>query len=549
MASGILGIGLTGLYAAQAGIRTTEHNISNVNTAGYRRQEVGLAALQPMYGGTAYFGGGVAVETVRSLYSQFLDNEVLMNQTQLSRYETYAAGAGQIDQMLGDANSGLSGALDKFFGAVNELATDATSGVARQVLISAGNNLAGRINTLDSQIRSFIGNSNNEVATLVGKANLFASQIASLNSQIARAEAASSGLVANDLRDQRQQLIAELNRIVNVSAVQQSDGYMNIYVGSGQALVVGPEAYALSTGLDPNNSALRVPTMEIGGATLALDGDLIQGGQLGGLLAFREEVLLPAQRDLDRIAFALADQFNTRHAAGFDAAGVAGGNFFSAASTLLKQPVAASGTTGTASVALASSSRLVASDYSLGFDGASYTVLRLSDGASATYTPGSEVTIGGVGQGFSLNVAGAVAGDRWSVRPLDGAARGFAQVLKDPAGIAAAGASADAPGDNSNALLLAALRLDGGFGNGVTFNTAYSQAIGRTASLASAADLNQAAFTSLVSSAQAASRAVSGVNLDEEAVNLIRFQQAYQASARAIQIAASLFDEVLGIVR
>lgn len=549
MASGILGIGLTGLYAAQAGIRTTEHNISNVNTAGYRRQEVGLAALPPLFGGTSYFGGGVAVETVRSIYSQFLDNEVLMNQTQLSRYETYASGATQVDQMLGDANSGLSGALDKFFSAVNELATDPTSGVARQVMISAGNNLAGRINSLDSQIRSFINNSNNEIATLAGKANLFASQIASLNGQIARAEAASGGLVANDLRDQRQQLISELNKIVNVSAVQQSDGSMSIFVGSGQALVVGPEAYTLSTGLDPNNSALRVPTMEMGGATLTMDADLIQGGQLGGLLAFRQEVLLPAQRDLDRIAFALADQFNTQHAAGFDATGAAGSNFFTAANGLLKQPVAASGTTGTATLTLDASSRLVASDYSLSFDGTDYTVTRLSDGVAATYTPGSEVTIGGVGQGFTLNVAGAAAGDRWSVRPLDGAARSFAQVLKDPAGIAAAGASADAPGDNSNALLLAALQFDGGFSNGVTYSTAYNQAIGRTASLASEADLSQAAFTSLVASAEAASRGVSGVNLDEEAVNLIRFQQAYQASARAIQIAASLFDEVLGIVR
>ena len=549
MASGILGIALTGLNAAQAGIRTTEHNIANVNTAGYRRQEVGYATMQPSFGSTAYFGSGVAVETVRSLYSQFLDNEVLMNQTQLSRHETYAVGASQIDKMLGDSSSGLSTALDTFFSAVNELANDPTSGVARQVLVSAGNNLAGRINTLDTQLRSYIDNANNEITSLVGKANLYATRIASLNGEIARAEAGRPGVVANDLRDQRQQLISELNKIVNISATQQSDGSLNLYIGNGQPLVVGTEAYALSTGLDPDNSAFRVPTLSLGGATVTLNDGLITGGQLGGILALREELIQPAQRELDRIAFALADQFNTQHTAGFDATGAAGGNFFQAASSLLKQPVAATGTTGTATVTLNASSRLVASDYTLSYDGTGYTVVRLSDGASAAYTLGSEVSIGTVGQGFTLSVTGAVAGDRWSVRPLDGAARGFAQAITDPTQVAAAATAAGAPGDNSNVLALAELQFDGGFSNGVTYGNAYSQLIGRTASLAFEADLNQDAFTSLTTAAEANSRTVSGVNLDEEADNLIRFQQAYQAAAKAIQVASSLFDEILGIVR
>ena len=429
--------------------------------------------------------------------------------------------------------------------------------MARQVLISSGNNLAGRIHTLDTQLRSHLDNANNEIISLVGKANLYATRIASLNGEITRAEAGRPGVAANDLRDQRQQLISELNKIVNVSTAQQSDDSLNLYIGNGQPLVVGTEAYTLSTGLDSNNSSLRVPTLSLGGATVNLDDGMITGGQLGGVLAVRDEVVLPAQRELERIAVAFTDQFNTQHAAGFDLTGTAGGDFFSSASSLLKQPVAATGTTGTATLALVDSSRLVASDYSLSYDGTNFTLLRLSDGVSTTCAPScppsdlriAQVQIGSVDQGFSLDVAGAVAGDRWSIRPLDGAARGFAQALKDPAGIAAAGASADAPGDNSNALALAALQYDGGFSNGISFGTAYNQLIGRTASLASEADLSQSAFSSLTTAAEANSRAVSGVNLDEEAANLIRFQQAYQAAAKAIQISSSLFEEILGIVR
>jgi flagellar hook-associated protein 1 FlgK len=97
---------------------------------------------------------------------------------------------------------------------------------------------------------------------------------------------------------------------------------------------------------------------------------------------------------------------------------------------------------------------------------------------------------------------------------------------------------------------LAQLRNADLLNNGtVSYNEAFAQTISRTASLSANADLSRSAFSALVEQATASQQAVSGVNLDEEAVNLIRFQQAYQASARAIQIANSLFDELVGILR
>lgn len=541
--AGILGIALTGLNAAQAGIRTTEHNIANVNTAGYRRQEVGYAALEPMYSGGGYFGNGVGVETVRSLYSQFLDNEVLLNQTQVAKYDAYSTGATQIDKMLGDSGSGLSTALDNFFSAVNELANDPTSGVARQVVLSAGNNLAGRINTLDTQFRNFIASSNNEIASIVGQANLYASQIASLNNEIARAEAANAGQPANDLRDQRQQLLGELNKLVNVSLVQQSDGSTNVYIGSGQPLVVGNKAYALSTALDPNDSSLRVPTLDVGGSTLTLSSDLVTGGKLGGVLALREEVVLPAFRDLNRIAVAIGAEMNRVHRGGLDYNLNAGGDFFSA---VVQQTAGV----GRADVVLTGNS-LANDDFTVSFDGANYTVTRVSDSAAVIVAAGVEVTLGGVAQGFKLaaGTPAPAAGNAWTLDFKD-YARGMATQLTNISQVAAASVGADGPGDSGNALAMAALRYAATLDNGATtFNAAYNQTIGRTASRASEADLNLSAFTSLASSAEAASLSVSGVNLDEEAVNLIRFQQAYQAAAKAIQVASSLFDEILGIVR
>ncbi len=541
MAGGILGIALTGLNAAQAGLRTTEHNIANVNTAGYRRQEVNYAALQPMFHGAGYFGNGVGLDAVRSQYNQFLDNEVLLSEAQQAKYETYSATAGQVDKLLGDSASGLSTAMDNFFSAVNELANDPTSNAARQLMLSAGENLAGRIRAMDGKLRDYLRAGNGEIAAVVTQANVYAGRIATLNNDIARAEAANGGTPANDLRDQRQQLISELNKLVNVSLLQQPDGSTNVFIGSGQPLVVGNKAYTLSTATDPNNTLLKVPTIDVGGTTLTLDSNLVTGGKLGGLLSLREGAILPAFDDLNRIAIALGTEVNRVHRGGLDYNLAAGGAFFT-------DPIAgAPGNTGTLRLTLGNDLQLVRSDYTLTYDGANYTLTRLSDG---TVTGPGTLAAVTAGQGFSLTATVApAAGDSWTISLKD-YARAMDVVPTTTAAVAAAGATADGPGDNTNALALAALQISSILNNGtVTFAAAYNQTITRTASLAAESDLNRTAYTSLAAEAKRAAQSVSGVNLDEEAVNLIRFQQAYQAAAKAIQVASSLFDEILGIVR
>ncbi len=467
MSSGILGIALTGLNAAQAGIRTTQHNIANVNTPGYRRQETVQSTALPQTTPMGSFGNGVEVATVRSLYSQFLDNQLLMGQSQLGFYEFYSTAAGQVDQLLGDAGSGLSTALDSFFSAFNELANAPTSNAARQVVLSAGNNLAGRINTLDDQLRGAMNASNNELGQMVGQANLYAMQIANLNGEITRVESTHGTQSANDLRDLRQKLITELNKLLNVSLVPQDGGTVGVFVGNGQPLVLGERAFALGTAVDPGNSLLRVPTIDLGAGAMHLDAAQVSGGKIGGLLAYRAEILLPAFSDLNTLAAAIAGEVNALHTGGEDYNGNTGVDFFTDPTSV------------------------VASDY----------------------------------------------------------ARNMAMMLGSPTQVTAAKAGTG-PGDNANALDLAELRFEGVLAGGtVSFTAAYGQTIARTASHAAEADMNLSAFASLVSNQEADSRSISGVNLDEEAVNLIRYQQAYQAAARAMQIAASLFDEVLGILR
>jgi len=469
MATGILGIALSGLNAAQAGIRTTQHNISNINTAGFRRQQVDYAAQSPEFGGTAYYGTGVGVSTVRSLYSQFQDSQVLLNQGQLSRNETYATQASQIDKLVGDANSGLTSAMDAFFSATQTVATDPTSDAARQLMLSSGRNLASRINTLDTAFKNIRDDSNHEIEATLQRINTYASQIAAMSGNIARAEA-SNGQPANDLRDQRDQLVAEVNKLINVTPVEQGDGAFNLFVGSGQPLVVGTSVSTLTA---DKTQSFFVPVLNMAsGSTQTLDSSKITGGSLGGLLAVREDVLLPAIKGLDKLAFELATQFNAQHTAGFDIAGATGINFFTDLATTLAAP------------------------------------------------PSN-------------------AADAFAMNP---------KMTSDL--IAASASPLDSPGDNRNALLLAGLQTKPNTVNGSdTFSSFYAQLVASTASYASEADIGVAAYETLTRQSTAAQQAISGVNLDEEAANLIRFQQAYQASAKAMQVASGLFDELIAILR
>jgi flagellar hook-associated protein 1 FlgK len=555
MATGLLGIALSGLAAAQAGIRTTQQNISNINTAGYRRQEVDYSATNPQFYGSVFFGTGVGVSSVRSLYSQFQDSQVLLDQTQLSRNQNYATQASQVDQLVGDADSGLPSAMDAFFSAAQTVASDPTSDAARQVMLSSGRSLAARINTLSTAFNDMRVNSNREIAATVVRINTYSSQIADLSGNIARAEAG-TGQPANDLRDQRDQLVSDLNKLINVTPVQQSDGAFNLFVGSGQPLVTGSSVTKMTSAPDLTYSEFDVPALNLaGGTTQLLSSSLVTGGSLGGLLAVRADVLQPAMRDLDRLALAFSAQFNTQHVQGFDKLGTSGGNFFTASTTLLEQPAGYAGNTGSLviSATLSTITQLSSSDFEVSFDGFNYKLTRLSDGATsvADVTGGVEATIGGVAQGFTLGAAAGLPnlGDRWLVRPSHGAAASLDALIIDPNLIAASSSSAGSPGDNANALLLADLQtLSTAINGSDTFSSAYAQLVARTATLASEADINVSAYEALTRQSKAAQQAVSGVNLDEEAANLIRFQQAYQASAKAMQVASSLFDQLIGIL-
>ena len=238
MSDGIFGIGVSGLAAAQAGLLTTGHNITNANTQGYHRQNVQQSAAAPVLTGSGFLGQGVQIDTVLRAYSQYLDSQLAQSQAQSSYYSTYHAQLSQIDNVVADTNAGLSPALQEFFSATQAVAANPSDLPSRQSLLSAGAVLASRFNTLASRFDELRSGINSQITSTVGEINSYAQQIATLNGSILGAQQNASQ-PPNDLLDQRDALVAKLNELVGASVTRQSDGTLNVFIGNGQNLVVG----------------------------------------------------------------------------------------------------------------------------------------------------------------------------------------------------------------------------------------------------------------------------------------------------------------------
>ena len=545
MASNILSIGQSALAAAQVGLSTTGHNIANAATPGYNRQVVVQGAALPQNFGFGFMGQGTEISTVKRIYNEYLGNQVQTAQASKSGLDSYYAQIKQIDNLLGDATTGLSPVMQDFFSSIQDVTSNPSSIPARQGVLSTAEALASRFQSLAGRLEEIEQGVNSQILSSVDSINTYAQQIASLNDAIGRAQRA-TGQPANDLLDQRDQLILELNKEIKTTVVKQGDGNYNVFIGNGQPLVVGTTTYQLANVASPTNPERIEVAFRASSGDLVIVGDAgVVGGKLGGLIEFRSQTLEPAQNALGRVAIGLADTFNTQHQLGFDLNGVAGGAFFNVAA-----PVVGSNSTNTGSAVIGASidnaNALTISDYRLQYDGANYTLTRLSDNTTTTFATFPQIV-----DGVELNLTSGApaAGDSFLIRPTVNGASGFGVALTDPAGFAAA-AQTGAVGDNRNALLLGALQTAKTLGNGTTsFQGAYSQFVSQIGNKTRELEVTSSAAGKLLTEATTALQNESGVNLDEEAANLLRYQQAYQAAGKVMQIASEMFDMLLSLGR
>ena len=313
----IFNVGVSGLNAAQNGILTTSHNIANASTPGYNRQQIFQTTNQPMFTGAGYLGQGTNVETIRRIYSQQLSEQVLSASTGSAEMDSYLSQINQISNLMADPDAGLSPAMSDFFKGVQEMAANPASIPARQAALSASESLVARFQAIDQRMTEIRTGVNAMISSEVGAINSYAQQIADINQRIIYAQAAGPNQPPNDLLDQRDQLIADLNKVIRVSTITQNDGTYSVFIGNGQPIVVGTLAYGLQAVAAPDDPERMIVAIKSpNGNTVNMPDSLLTGGSLGGLIAFRNESLDPAQNALGRIALTLATNFNAQHLLG-----------------------------------------------------------------------------------------------------------------------------------------------------------------------------------------------------------------------------------------
>ncbi len=626
----MLGNALSGLLANQRALATTSHNIANADTEGYSRQKVDFATRVPQQLGGITIGSGVSISSVSRVYDNFTAGQLRSAQAAYSAVESSYQMAAQLDNGLADPELGLGAALSRFYNSVQDVADDPSSITSRQLLLAEAQGLGDRFADMAAQLDALGREVNVRIGTSVSDINDLASQIADINSLITSADG-KSGNMPNDLLDQRDQALISLNELIGVKSVEQNDGSVSVFIGNGEALVLGDRTVKLSA----VNNAFEPGRLEVAmelGTRQAIITENINGGSLGGSLDFRDGVLNETRNELGRITLAVASSMNAQNRAGVDLRGDQGGDIFSA-----PDPVAYRSSNNVSaaqiSVEITDLSQVSGDNILMRFNGSSWSFFNEATGAAVSGVSGS----GSVADPFQLNGmefsldSPAATGDQFVLRPTEGATGGIKVILTDPAAIAAAaatrsissgsnigtgkisetdvvdssnpnlrdnvdieflsattyqingsgsftytsgeelsingnkvvitgtpaagdhfliGANTNAVGDNRNALKLAGTESSKVLNNGATsVLDSVNGLVGDIAVATRSAQINLQSQENLLNQTRARQESYSGVNLDEEAANLLKFQQAYQAAAQATSIANDLFQTLMGMFR
>lgn len=435
--SRIFGIGLTGLHAAQTGIITTGHNITNASTVGFHRQEIKQVAETPQYLGNSFLGAGAQLIGVSRAYNSFLDKQLATAQTNSSYYNGYYSQVSQIDNMVADPKSGLSPAMQDFFAGVQDMATYPASVPSRQAMISTANTMVTRYESLNSRFEELRSGVNSQVSNLVSRINSYATQISELNNKIQALQGSGPNSIPNDIYDKRDQAIAELNKLVTASTILDNNNLATVFIGNGQTLVAGTSTFTLTAQasvVDPERTNVFY---QVNGAATSDISSLLQGGELGGVLNFRTQALDVAQNSLGRVAIGMAMSFNDQHRIGQDLNGNAGGNFFDVAVPKVV-PSGLNTGTGVITTTILNPVALTISDYTVDYNAGNYTITRLSDN-TITNATAAQMAAGVLVDGVRYTAAGAPANfDQWGVQPTRNGGRDIGVAISDPALLAAA---------------------------------------------------------------------------------------------------------------
>ncbi|MGF1702758.1 flagellar hook-associated protein FlgK [Photobacterium makurazakiensis] len=453
----LMNIGLSGIQASQIGMSVTAQNVANINTPGYSRQQVQLAAVGSTSMSMKDAGNGVSVSAIRRVTDQYQTNQIFRAGSMLGEASTSAQQLKRLETLLSGDSMDLSQGFDSFFSALNGSSVSPYSSAHRQQIVSEAEALSNRFNQLSSSLDGQYDDLSQQRSSAANSANSLLSNIGKLNEEIRKGSATGANTAA--LEDERDVLLSQLSEIVDVRITDAGDGTLNVALPNGQPLVMGSQIAQFSVDSDPDNPRSDILSLSLNGQNFPLDDDI--GGKLGALAEYERDVLVPTQEAINDIALEFAQAFNDQLAEGFDLNGEPGKPLFV-------------------------------------FD---------PENPAAT---------------LSINP---------DFKPEDLAL------------------SADGtPGDTGNLLKLIDIKdqeFEIGHLGSQTLGGAFNSLLGDIAVKSRQAQSDHDAASNIYLQATIEKSSTSGVNLDEEAVSLMMYQQAYQANMQIINTANQVFASVM----
>ncbi len=667
----LMSIGKTALFTAQQALTVTGHNISNVNTPGYSRQQVILTEERPADGSPGQVGTGVKIAEIRRAVDTFVNREFTASQQDLGQFTVARDELSKLEELLGDTSGqGLAGQLNDFFKALQDTTTAPSQVTPRSVLLGKAATLSDSFHQLSADLTDTRHALDVQIGVTINEINTLTKKIAELNTQIKSAEV--SGQNANDLRDQRDLAINDLATRVDVSTLERPDGTVSVFTARGLVLVDQETTRNLVGVQSVDNQGFLDVGYDTGGTLPTVISGLISSGKLRGLLNVRDQTIPSVLQGVDALAGSLLTEVNQVHRLGYGLDGSTGQNFFSGLSVTTKAPSSNVGSGSIGNGAVTAPSLLTFHDYEIKFSGPSnysivdattgngirgnYTGTTLTpptvdaplsivtgvndtlvvsvDGTTSgtitlnsaaspgqPYTSGSALaaeleskinadstlagagrkvavlfdsttnrlvlqsnTIGGTSSvdvtggtaranlgfsggtstaasgtysgpqtfqvdGISVMVSGApAANDVLSFNSRENAARDLSVALSDPSKVALSSTRAGVPGNNQNGLALVALQSKSVIGlENTTFFDAYRKTATDLGVSSQVASQRFDAENVRNEQLQTFQSQVSGVSLDEELVNLLKYQRAFQAASRLITAADEMMATLISL--
>ncbi|PIQ96781.1 MAG: flagellar hook-associated protein FlgK [Nitrospinae bacterium CG11_big_fil_rev_8_21_14_0_20_56_8] len=551
----VLNTGRVGLLAQQLALEVTGQNVANVQTKGYSRQEVVFEANTPRMTAQGQLGTGVRVAGLNRIHDEFLFSQILAEGDTNGNYQVRKDVFDKLEVLFNETKGrSLNNQLSDFFASLQDLSTNPSGLPERANVVARGQELSTVFNQLGDGLFTIQRNLDNNVVAEAEEINALTARIAKLNKEIHENELPGQ-FGANDLRDTRDRLIRELSEKIDIKTVDEVNNQVNITLQGGLPLILGDTTFDLSTTLNGNNNSFRdVLISNSGGGTTNITSG-IKGGKLKGYLDMRDTEVAQVKDTLERMAASFVREFNRVHQGGFGADGSTGVNFFKNLVPVVKTNV---DNTGSAQVSMSNAAPGTTSidKYEITFTGSnSFMLNNLTTNASSgsyTFTAGTSFNLIG---GLAVSISGtAVAGDKFRFSVSENAARLISvssTVVNDSRKIAAGqtvngdGNNALSLGDLQTSLLFDATTLAASGSGSFTFDEFYNALVStvgiRSFSARSTVDQQEGIMLQLDSIRES----TSGVSIDEEMINMLKFQQAFNASARVITTVQELMDTLV----